>query len=104
LFVHENYEIIKKNHADVPSKDIISIMARQWASISDEEKQIWKYRADQMKDQYAVIDASAPGGMAAMNDQSETMEDDIQEAFSDDGGGKKRATIKKVIANKSVSV
>jgi hypothetical protein len=30
-------------------------MARQWATITEEEKQIWKYRAEQMKDQYMEV-------------------------------------------------
>lgn len=41
MFVQENYEVIKKNlDPNVPSKDIISIVARQWAETSEEEKQV----------------------------------------------------------------
>lgn len=51
LYVHENYEAIKKSHgADMPSKDVISIIARQWSQIDDQEKQAWQFRADQLKE------------------------------------------------------
>lgn len=29
----------------------MSIMARHWSNTSEEEKQVWKYRAEQLKDQ-----------------------------------------------------
>jgi hypothetical protein len=49
--VHENYEAIKKtNGANMPSKDIISMIARQWSQIDDQEKQAWQFRAEQLKE------------------------------------------------------
>lgn len=45
MFVQENYDAIKKNHAEMPSKDIIAMVARQWGQISEEEKELWKQRA-----------------------------------------------------------
>jgi hypothetical protein len=54
LYVSENYESIKKTHgADMPSKDIISIIARQWSQIDDQEKQAWQFRAEQLKEAQA---------------------------------------------------
>lgn len=45
MFVMENYEAIKKQNTDMPSKEIISMVARQWAQVSEEEKGLWKERA-----------------------------------------------------------
>lgn len=46
-FVSENYELIKKNHdPNMPSKDVIALIARQWAATSEEEKVLWKERAN----------------------------------------------------------
>jgi hypothetical protein len=51
LYVHENYESVKKAHRpDMPSKDIISLIARQWSQIGDQEKQAWQFRAEQLKE------------------------------------------------------
>jgi hypothetical protein len=39
LFVSENYDHIKRTHdPNMPGKDIISMVARQWAATSEEEK------------------------------------------------------------------
>jgi hypothetical protein len=99
LHIKENYEAIKKDHPDVPSKDIIGIMARQWAATNEEEKQIWKYRAEQMKDQY--MDPALVQQQAAEIEQVGLTEP--PSASDDNGGGKKRAVGKKEPA-KSVSV
>mmetsp|Transcript_21078 Transcript_21078/g.31243 ORF Transcript_21078/g.31243 Transcript_21078/m.31243 type:complete len:163 (+) Transcript_21078:150-638(+) len=45
MFVMESFEAIKKNNPEMPPKDIISMVARQWAQLSDEEKELWKQRA-----------------------------------------------------------
>lgn len=40
-FVAENYELIRKNHdPSMGMKDAITLIARQWAATSDEEKQV----------------------------------------------------------------
>jgi hypothetical protein len=52
LFVHENFELMKKDHADMPTPEIMSILDRQWASTSEEEKQIWRYRAEQSQKEH----------------------------------------------------
>jgi hypothetical protein len=57
LLLAENYELIKNSQpADAPSKDVISIVAKQWANTTDEEKNVWKVRAEQMKDQLYLDD------------------------------------------------
>jgi len=45
MFVQENYQAIKKDNEHLHSKDIISMVANQWAQVSEEEKQIWRHRA-----------------------------------------------------------
>ncbi len=47
LFVHEVYPTIRAQYQDTDyqSKDIIGLVARQWATISEAEKRVWKERA-----------------------------------------------------------
>ena len=45
-FVSDNYEVIKKNNPNMQSKDVIALIARQWAATSEEEKELWKERAN----------------------------------------------------------
>ena len=45
LFVQENHPAVRAQYPNLQSKDIIGIVARQWASVSEEEKQAWKQRA-----------------------------------------------------------
>lgn len=45
LFVQENYPGVRAQYPDVQSKDIIGMVARQWANVPDIEKQVWKERA-----------------------------------------------------------
>jgi hypothetical protein len=45
LFVHERYPIVKSDHPDWQSKEVISVVARMWAEIPKEEKRTWKERA-----------------------------------------------------------
>lgn len=88
LFVHENYEMIKKTQGDenMPSRDIISLVAQQWAQTSETEKQMWQFRAEQMK--------NASSANTALTHQ---VEDEIPElpspdhASNNDGGGKRKA-------------
>jgi hypothetical protein len=56
LYVHENFEAIKKTHgANMPSKDILSIIARQWSEFEEEEKRAWQCRAEQLKGEHERI-------------------------------------------------
>ena len=64
----ENYEFVRKTQpSDAPSKDIIAIVAKQWANTSDEEKAVWKARAEQMKDQWTPLQASTPAMQLQQN-------------------------------------
>mmetsp|Transcript_40148 Transcript_40148/g.60260 ORF Transcript_40148/g.60260 Transcript_40148/m.60260 type:complete len:143 (-) Transcript_40148:370-798(-) len=42
MFIQENYELVKKSNPTMSSKDITSIVAKQWANVSEEDKQVWK--------------------------------------------------------------
>ena len=59
---------------DMASRDIISLVAHQWAQTSETEKQMWQFRADQM------------GIASAAHYEEEEMPE-----LPNDGGGKKRA-------------
>lgn len=50
LFVKEIYPDVKVLHPDWPSKDVISIVAKQWATVPAAEKQKWKLRAQATHD------------------------------------------------------
>jgi len=45
LFVKEIYPDIRAQYTDYQSKDIIGLVARQWATVPDLEKAAWKERA-----------------------------------------------------------
>jgi TATA-binding protein-associated factor Taf7 len=45
LFVQENYPSIRNQYPELQSKDIIGLVARQWAQVSDLDRQAWKQRA-----------------------------------------------------------
>ena len=47
MFVHENYDAMKRSHdPNVPGKEIIALIARQWAATSEEEKQVRLWVSD----------------------------------------------------------
>jgi hypothetical protein len=81
MFVMENYEAIKKNNAEMPSKEIISMVARQWAQVSEEEKALWKERAAAYQATVQVTEV--------VDDLGEFYEED--ENKGGDGAKKKRA-------------
>ena len=45
FFVQERYPGVRMQHPDWPSKDLISLVAKQWANVPAEEKKEWKQRA-----------------------------------------------------------
>lgn len=68
LYVQEHYESIKQATAvvdlnvegggegkHIPSREILSILARQWAELTDEEKKVWRVKAKQMKQAAAAV-------------------------------------------------
>ena len=45
LFMQEKYPNVKTEHTDLPNKDLISLVAKQWKDLNAEEKTTWKERA-----------------------------------------------------------
>ncbi|CAB9521728.1 expressed unknown protein [Seminavis robusta] len=45
IFVQETYPGVKLQHPDLQSKDVISMVARQWKEFDPQEKAMWKARA-----------------------------------------------------------
>jgi hypothetical protein len=45
FFVQENYPLCKNLNPAVPSKDLITIVAKQWSHLSDLERDEWRARA-----------------------------------------------------------
>jgi hypothetical protein len=94
LFVQETYPGIKAANPTLPSKDVISIVAKQWGNLlSPEEKQAWKLKAvatheDEVDgdgestsaggmEEEAVATAAAAAG--AVEDEEDEEEDDDDE-------------------------
>lgn len=74
FYLSENYDMIKNTHGSngTASREIMSLVAQQWAQTSETEKQMWQFRAEQMKGTSAAAE-----------------EEEIPELPSD-GGGKRR--------------
>eukprot|EP00934_Nitzschia_sp_Nitz4_P006838 Nitzschia sp. Nitz4//scaffold58_size112336//33270//33792//NITZ4_004024-RA/size112336-augustus-gene-0.3-mRNA-1//1//CDS//3329554962//6828//frame0 len=49
FFVNENLELLRKEQPELSSRELVAILARQWDVTSEEEKLVWKYRADQAR-------------------------------------------------------
>lgn len=50
LFVHENYDAIKKRTGeDLSSKDVLAEVAQQWSDIGEQERLAWQFKAEQLK-------------------------------------------------------
>ncbi|CAB9499623.1 expressed unknown protein [Seminavis robusta] len=95
LFVHENYDNIRKSHGDddMPSREIMALVGQQWAATSTAERQMWQFRAEQMKHQQQG-DEELPELPAPV----------VAQQQPDDGGGKKRARKQAMVAASAVHV
>ena len=100
MFVHENYHLIKKEQGELTSREIISMLARQWGTTTDEEKQIWKLRADHARNEpFPTI----PGLMPDDPDEDdETSDEDF--GIEDETGGRKRRALRRHPIASSTSV
>ena len=70
LFVKEVYPSVKAQHSDFPNKEMISIVAKQWALVLPEDKLKWKARAQLTHD-------------SADEDEEEDEEEEEEEAEED---------------------
>lgn len=75
LFVKEIYPNVKAQHPELQSKDVISIVAKQWnKSLTPEEKQEWKLRAKATHEDSDFMESNGDayeGGELAINDSGE---------------------------------
>ena len=78
MYVTENYECIKDRNPDVPAREMIAMVARQWAQVSEEEREHWKQRA---------IASAAAGQVTEALDELEYVDDD--DMHGDDENSKK---------------
>lgn len=58
LFMQEGYPSVKTEYPNLPSKELICLVARRWKDLSTETKAAWKERAqqEQRNEQEAVAD------------------------------------------------
>jgi hypothetical protein len=82
LYMKENYPGIKEAHPDFASKDIIAVLAKQWAEVSPNEKLEWKARAVATHGEADGEEAAAAAAAAAA--AVEEVDDDDEEAETDD--------------------
>ena len=66
------------------SRDVISLVAQQWAETSEAEKQMWQFRAEQH-------DVNVKPAAHAHGSTFEEELPSLSSPVDDDGGGKKRA-------------
>mmetsp|Transcript_20913 Transcript_20913/g.29061 ORF Transcript_20913/g.29061 Transcript_20913/m.29061 type:complete len:179 (+) Transcript_20913:84-620(+) len=86
MFVQENYESIKRNNdPNIGSKDIISIVARQWADTTEEEKQMWKARAIMSSKDGVSSTAATEETIAAAAAAAAAVTDGMEEGLLDGG-------------------
>ena len=100
LYVQETYPGIKAANPELPSKDVISIVAKQWADgVSPEEKKQWKDRAKATHEDEDVggtklpAASGSPGVVAAGggdiavgsdDEEDEDDEDDVDAEFHEE--------------------
>lgn len=85
--MQENYPAIKDSNPDFASKDIIAVLAKQWAEISPEEKMVWKSRAVATHNEPDGVDgdvAAAAAAAVADEEDDDDDEDDGSDVDDDD--------------------
>ncbi len=76
LYMQENYPAIKDANPDFASKDIIGMLAKQWAEIAPIEKIEWKSRAAATHNEVDGVDGEVAAAAAAAAAVEEVDEDD----------------------------
>jgi len=95
--VQEHYEQIKeKGDLNMQSKDIITVVAKYWANSSQEEKQVWKERAEALKE------ANEDAGSLLGEDITEKAIDAAEELVEDKVTTPKKKSAKRVITKVEV--
>lgn len=75
----------------MPSREIISLLARQWGSTSEEEKQIWRYRAEQSRNEPFP---TVPGIIPDVHEMEDELEEEAVDHDDDEHGSVKRRALK----------
>lgn len=78
LFMKESYPAIKESNPDMVSKEIIAMLAKQWADTTPNEKLDWKARA------VATHGLEDGDVRVSANVEEDDDEDDIEEGSLDD--------------------
>lgn len=84
LYMKENYPAIKEANAEWASKDIIALLAKQWAEIAPNEKMEWKARAVATHNEVAEGVDGEVAAAAAAAAAVEEVDDDDEEAEEED--------------------
>lgn len=88
MYMQENYPAIKEaNPHFLASKDIIAVLAKQWAELSPSEKLGWKARAVATHNEAEGLDgevAADAAAAAAVDDDDDDEDDDDVEDDDDD--------------------
>jgi hypothetical protein len=87
LFMQETYPGIKADHSNLPSKDIIAILAKQWGDVGPIEKAEWKAKAqathddtgDSAMDGVDEDEAAAAAAAAAVEEEDDEEDDEEEE-------------------------
>eukprot|EP00566_Odontella_aurita_P016040 CAMPEP_0113550658 /NCGR_PEP_ID=MMETSP0015_2-20120614/14103_1 /TAXON_ID=2838 /ORGANISM="Odontella" /LENGTH=284 /DNA_ID=CAMNT_0000451487 /DNA_START=792 /DNA_END=1646 /DNA_ORIENTATION=+ /assembly_acc=CAM_ASM_000160 len=94
LFMQENYPAVKEANPALQSKDIIGIVAKQWANVDPDVKTAWKERAKAINEQARAVAEVAgggrlglPGNVAAVDggDDDEEKENEDDDEDEDEG-------------------
>jgi hypothetical protein len=86
--VHEQYPVVKGEHPDWQSKEVISVVARMWAAVPKEEKRTWKERALST----AVRDREEEEEEEDDDDEDDDEEEDVEEDDDEANDEEKEAT------------
>lgn len=102
LYVHETYPSVREQYPQYQSKDIISMVARSWQSVSDTDKAVWKQRAiatsvienatggDEVEEEEASEEARDGEEVDDDDDDDDKDEEEEQEEEEDDEEPKKK--------------
>lgn len=83
LFMKENYPAVKEANGNLQSKDVISIVAKQWAEVGADAKTAWKERAKAINEAFNEQARAQALALTAVASQEE--EDIVDDEVEEDG-------------------
>ena len=84
LYMQDTYPTMKDANPDLASKDIIAMLAKQWAEIPQNEKLEWKARAVATHNESEGVVGEAAAAAAAAAAVEDVDDDDDEEEEDDD--------------------